>query len=106
MTALYEVEAVGPGSLGTVRVRYQRPGGSPSVLLERPAHDDGRRGSRPLRFAAAVAGFGMVLRGSDHRGRATLAGLTELARGAVLPGDSSHREVVALMETASQLGAN
>lgn len=106
VTALYEVDAAGPGPLGTVRVRYQRPGGSPSVLLERAARDDGGRGAPALRFAAAVAGFGMALRGSEHLGGATLASLSELARGSVASGDTPRHEAVALMDIAQALRAN
>jgi Ca-activated chloride channel family protein len=39
--------------------------------------------STNLRFAAAVAEFGMLLRGSAHRGEATLAHVTDTAAGAL-----------------------
>jgi Ca-activated chloride channel family protein len=44
--------------------------------------DDGLKygqASADFKFAAAVAAFGMVLRGSEHRGGATLGGVIELA---------------------------
>jgi Ca-activated chloride channel family protein len=61
--------AAGRGELLTVKLRYQDPGGSPSRLIEVPVRDGGAtfaQASEDTRFAAAVAGFGMVLRGSEH----------------------------------------
>ena len=67
-----------------VKLRYKLPDASvsrwldhivPASRLHRPSTD--------LRFAAAVAAFGMILRDSEHRGSATLDGVIELARGAL-----------------------
>jgi Ca-activated chloride channel family protein len=110
VTALYEVVSVGastgggprvdplryqerrassaPGSdeLMTVKLRYKEPDGDESLLIERAVRDAGRRmddASDDLRFAAAVAQWGMLLRGSEHAGRVSYDGVLELARGAV-----------------------
>ncbi|HUL53477.1 MAG TPA: YfbK domain-containing protein, partial [Opitutaceae bacterium] len=59
----------------TVKVRYKAPGGDASKLLEFPLTDRGAAfaaASADFKFAAAVAGFGMVLRDSPHKGAATL----------------------------------
>mgnify|MGYP003342515013 CR=1 FL=1 len=39
--------------------------------------------SKDLRFAAAVASFGMLLRGSEYKGDATFSSIAEIAAGAL-----------------------
>ena len=66
----------------TVRIRFKQPDGDDSRLIERGIVDEGkdlRSASEDLRRAAAVAGFGMLLRGSPHRGNLTYQALLELA---------------------------
>jgi Ca-activated chloride channel family protein len=110
VTALYEVVPVGADSevrVGTVdslryqrtdaepvgafgremmnvKVRYKAPDGEQSRLLSHAVQVPARGGatSDDFRFAAAVAAFGMVLRESEHRGRATVEQVLTLARGA------------------------
>jgi Ca-activated chloride channel family protein len=65
----------------TVKLRYKKPNESQSLLAEVPLTDTGRRygeASSDFKFASAVAAFGMILRGSPHRGSATLDGVLEL----------------------------
>jgi Ca-activated chloride channel family protein len=60
----------------TVKLRYKAPDGDTSKLLEFPLTDQNAAfadASGDFKFAAAVAGFGMVLRDSPHKGAATLA---------------------------------
>ena len=60
----------------TVKLRYKAPDGGTSRLLEFPLTDQNAAfadASADFKFAAAVAGFGMVLRDSPHKGTATLA---------------------------------
>ncbi|QDV09699.1 von Willebrand factor [Planctomycetes bacterium Poly30] len=82
VTALYEIVPVPGASLssaeaiGEVRVRYQPPSGGASRLLTAPVRDGGAtfdEGPEALRFGASAAAFGMVLRGSEHVGDATLS---------------------------------
>ncbi|MBX3734918.1 MAG: von Willebrand factor type A domain-containing protein [Verrucomicrobiae bacterium] len=57
-----------------LKVRYQAPEGTRSRLIEQPVKDgfqEWARASADLRFAAAVAGYGMLLRQSPHRGDLT-----------------------------------
>ena len=74
-----------PGSsseLLTLKLRYKRPDGDTSRLLEFPLTDRGEtweKSSRDFRFAAAVAGFGMLLRESPHKGSATWDSVREMA---------------------------
>jgi Ca-activated chloride channel family protein len=63
-----------------VKVRYKVPGASESQLVSRPVRDDSGRGSNDLRFAAAVASWGMILRDSPHVGDFTLGDVARLAR--------------------------
>jgi Ca-activated chloride channel family protein len=80
--------AAGPVSseLLTLKLRYKEPTGVESTLREFPLEDAGgsfENASTNLRFAAAVAEFGMLLRTSDHRGQASLAHVTATAAGAL-----------------------
>jgi Ca-activated chloride channel family protein len=67
----------------TVKVRYKAPDGSASQRLEFPLTDRGTtwaEASDDFKFAASVAGFGMILRESPYKGTATLAAVAEWAR--------------------------
>lgn len=91
VTALYEVTAPGSSALlndplrygsgaadsvapvtageelGFLRLRYKAPGGAESQLIETPiVAGDAAMGDTDARFAAAIAGFGQLLRGSDY----------------------------------------
>jgi Ca-activated chloride channel family protein len=60
----------------TVKLRYKAPDGDTSKLLDFPLTDHNAAfadASGDFKFAAAVAGFGMVLRDSPYKGAATLA---------------------------------
>jgi Ca-activated chloride channel family protein len=72
--------AGGRGELAFVKVRYKRPDGERSLLLEHPVAERAGAASRELSFAAAVAGFGMLLRESEHAGRLTPQQVIALAR--------------------------
>ncbi len=67
------------GELMYVKVRYKDPDGTRSKLLERAVADRVRTPSTDFRFAAAVAGFGMLLRDSEHAGGLTLADVVKIA---------------------------
>jgi Ca-activated chloride channel family protein len=97
--------AAGSGEVMTVKLRYKQPEGDTSRLLSRAvvAREAGR-GSERLRFAAAVAAFGMLLRESEHRGRADWAMVRELATETRGRDEAGYRgEFLALVESASAL---
>lgn len=74
----------------TVKLRFKQPDGETSRLIEQPLADRGESfdtASVDLRFAAAVAAFGMILRGSEHAGDATLSMVARIAGSAL--GDDS-----------------
>ena len=65
-----------------VKVRYKKPDGLLSRRLDFPLTDAGGKfanASPDFKFAAAVAGFGMILRESPHKGTATMAQVVEWA---------------------------
>jgi Ca-activated chloride channel family protein len=65
--------------LALVRVRYKRPQADESQLLEQVVSTEVESPSNDFEFAAAVAGFGMLLRESEHRGATTVASVLALA---------------------------
>ncbi len=100
----------GNGELAFVRLRYKAPDGEKSRLIEQAvAASAVRPGAEPgteLRFAAAVAAFGQILRGGDYTGEFTLADVAELAQGA--RGEDRHGyrgEFLGLVRLAESLGA-
>lgn len=96
----------GGSELAWVKLRYKRPAEDTSRLLEVPVHATRGRGTDDMRFAAAVASFGMLLRGSEHSGNATYADVIALARGAMGEDPNGYRaEFVRMVERARELGA-
>ncbi|MEI8228323.1 MAG: VWA domain-containing protein [Planctomycetota bacterium] len=78
----------------TVKLRSKRPDGDTSVLEEVPLADRGgafERASADLRFASAVAAFGMILRSSEEKGDATLPLVAKIAAGALGPDNGGYR---------------
>jgi len=66
----------------TVKLRYKKPDGDRSELLERAVTDTSTKfenAPADLKFAAAVAEFGMILRDSDYKGDGTFAAVLEWA---------------------------
>jgi Ca-activated chloride channel family protein len=68
--------------LAFVRVRYKHPDSDRSELTEQPVRASVGNPSTDLRFASAVAGFGMLLRESEHRGSITPDNVITIARAA------------------------
>lgn len=99
--------AAGSGELFTIKVRYKEPTGSVSRELVRHVPDEALpadRTSERFRFSAAVASFGMLLRGSEHAGAANYRMVRALAESA-LGGDARgyRREFLGLVATAEKL---
>ncbi len=96
--------------LATVKVRYKHPAGATSTETVRYVTHESKsiaQASDDMRFSAAVASFGMVLRASSHRGRATTDSVLALARSAFGHDQGGLRhEFVSLVETAKHLGAD
>jgi Ca-activated chloride channel family protein len=102
-----ELPAPDQNELLTVKVRYKKPGGAIGQKLNLPLADARTRfvdASADFKFAAAVAGFGMVLRDSPHKGAATLAHVIEWAEAAALDDpDGNRAELIELAREAQAL---
>jgi len=75
-------KAAGSLEMLTLKLRYKEPDGDTSKLIEQPVTDsfaEYSQASEDFKFAASVAAFGMILRGSAHKGNATLEMVLELA---------------------------
>ncbi len=73
----------GSGELLTVKLRYKSPGSDTSQLLTHVVKDEGKKldaASVDFRWAASVAGFGMLLRESPNKGNANYSSLLDLAQ--------------------------
>ncbi|MBT8455031.1 MAG: VWA domain-containing protein [Alphaproteobacteria bacterium] len=105
--------ADGSDEIGFLRLRYKTPGESRSQLIETPilpgsddANDDSI-GSDDIRFSAAIAGFGQLLRDDQYLGDWGYADAIALATGA--RGDDSfgyRAEAINLMRLAETLDRN
>ena len=90
-----------------VNLRYKKPNEDKSVPLVYPVVDEGidfGRASGDLKFAAAVAGFGMLLRDSNYKGTITFDGVLEIA-GATVGDDASgyRKEFSELVRKAKEI---
>lgn len=91
----------------TVKVRYKKPDSEKSALFDLPVKAASvafEKCSENLRFASAVAEFGLVLRGSEYKGKATYADVIQRARGAFGKDEEGYRaEFVQLVKAAQSL---
>ena len=88
-----------------VKVRYKDGDGTKSRLLEHAVADRTGTGSTDLSFAAAVAGFGMLLRDSEHAGTFTLDDVVKLAEKGKGDDPRGYRgEFIRLAEATRDLG--
>ncbi len=101
------VESRGRGDeLLHVAMRYKAPDGERSMLVTQPvrASSERRTASESMRFASAVAGFGMLLRHSPNAGSLTWDDVLTLARGARGGDEDGYRaDFIRLAEIASTL---
>jgi Ca-activated chloride channel family protein len=106
-----EPVAVDPAAsreLLTVKLRWKRPEGDTSTLLEVPLSDRGGAfdtASADFRFASAVAAFGMILADGQGRGEATLPMVARIAASALGSDPGGYRaEFLDLVRRAESLG--
>ena len=77
-----------------VNLRYKKPSEATSRPIEHKVYDHNfefGRASDDLKFAAAVAGFGMLLRDSPYKGSLTYDGVLEIARASLENDPSGYR---------------
>ncbi len=124
VTALYEVTPVGSAAvlndalrygaaaddgtvsdeMGFLRLRYKEPGEDRSNLVEQPITKASAPASQEASFAAAIAGFGQLLRGSDYLGDWSYADAIALANSGKGADAFGYRgEAVTLMRLAESL---
>lgn len=93
--------------LMTIKFRYKQPDGDKSRLIERVVLNEWRpilKASENLRFAAAVAGFGMLLRNSAYKQNASYAAMLKLARSAIgADGNGYRSEFVKMVINAKSI---
>ncbi len=84
----YQVHRINPEAfkskeLLTLKLRYKKPDGKKSRLIEHPVWDRKvvlAKASENFKFSAAVAAFGLLLRDSEFKGDVSFKSILELAR--------------------------
>ena len=77
------MEIVDNGELATVKLRYKQPDSDTSTPMEAPVVASDRKwkkASNDFQFSAAVALFGLGLRGGEYAGEGTLEDVIEMAK--------------------------
>ncbi|MBN1387956.1 MAG: von Willebrand factor type A domain-containing protein [Bacteroidales bacterium] len=91
----------------TIKLRYKKPDGDKSIPIEIPVKKEilaFEKSSADLRFSAAVAGFGMLLRDSEHKGITTLDSVIEMAGNARGADEEGYRgEFIRLVKTVRDM---
>jgi Ca-activated chloride channel family protein len=100
-------ERTASSELMTIKFRYKRPDGNTSKLIEHPVQDNPcniSKSSENLRFASAVAEFGMLLRQSEFKQNSSFSSVISLARES-LGGDAEgyRKEFLQLVQKAGKL---
>jgi Ca-activated chloride channel family protein len=129
VTALYEIKLANKSSLkentlkyqttnlnnvakegdevATVKFRYKKPDGKKSILLQEviPYKNNYVNDmSENFRFSAAVAGFGMLLRNSEHKGDTSYKSIINLAKNSKGKDAEGYRsEFIQLIKLAEHL---
>ena len=126
VTAIYEITPVGSPAvriddlryapaevtstsdeIGFLRMRYKTPGDSRSQLIETPVMPGQGSATDDIRFSAAIAGFGQLLRDGAYLGDWGYADAIALANGARGADPFGYRtEAVTLMRLAEALDRN
>jgi Ca-activated chloride channel family protein len=92
------------GELLYVKLRYKEPESSTSKLMARAVPDAVTFASSDFAFASAVAEFGLLLRDSKYKGKASYASVAELASSTLgNDRDGLRREFVSLVRKAETL---
>lgn len=93
----------------TLKLRYKEPNENQSKLLTVGVLDNNKvmeTASENLRFASAVAQFGLLLRDSRYKGNASFAGINSLAQNAMGGDLRNYRgEFLSLVQKAQRLKA-
>jgi Ca-activated chloride channel family protein len=97
----------GNEELMTVKLRYKKPDEDTSVLYEIPVKGDVQKFEKTsdnFRFAASVAQYGMILRGSKYLEAGSVEDVLEMARAAKGKDTEGYRgEFIKMVDTSSSL---
>jgi len=100
-------EAAKSPELMTVKLRYKKPDGKKSTLIEHPLVDENipvKRTSDNFRFSAAVVEFGLLLRDSKFKGTSSFEDVVSLAKKALGDDKEGYRyEFIKMVEKAELL---
>lgn len=92
----------------TIKLRYKKPDGNTSILVERPVRGEIvnlNNASDNLKFSAAVAGFGMILRESGYNKTMDTGSVIKLAESAEGKDPEGYRkEFIRMVKTSGSLG--
>ncbi len=83
ITALYELEMAGEGSIGKFDFRYKDALGEDSKLVSLELPAAGTKTSENLQFASSIAAYGLWLRDSQYKCEASLDMAIELAQNSI-----------------------
>lgn len=101
-----EISSAGK-ELMTVKLRYKKPDGDKSRLIEQPVtdtHKSWRDASENFRFAASVAGYGMLLRNSEFKGNLNYQTIQQMAKTAIGTDKEGYRkEFLKMVATTAKL---
>lgn len=99
--------AASANELMTIKLRYKAPDGDQSKLIVHPLQDRPtalENTSADFRFATAVAELGLILRDSEHKGKASFERLIARARSALGKDKNGYREAfITLAQKAEAL---
>ncbi len=103
-------EAIKNDELLTVKMRYKKPDADESILMTKIVNNNlisDKETSDTFRFAAAVAGYGLLLKDSQYKADCNWRQVIELANGAIgKDPDGYRREFITLSEQARDLMQN
>ena len=99
--------AAGSDDLLTLKLRYKQPASETSQLISQAVADHAEpwsEASGNLHFAASVAGFGMLLRDSEYKGKLNFNQVLELGRAGLGPDKEGYRGAyLQLVQQAMQM---
>lgn len=93
--------------IATLRLRYKKPNETTSNLIEENIYDnniDFNNSSNNFKFSAAVAAYGLILRDSEYKGKATFSQVLSLANSSMgIDKEGYRHEFVRLVGLAEAL---
>lgn len=103
-----ETVSMNQGELLTVSIRYKKPSEDTSILMTEvvPVDQYSSAMTKNLKFAAAVAEFGMLLRDSDYKGTATYEGIITMLAQEDFSQDIYRKEFLDLVFQAKYIMLN